>query len=150
MHIIVSRLPSAFFLLRTILLWRHHCAIALPPLQKLRPRNRVTIPVGRVGEIDRVAISANHDEDMPTGVTIRGKTDDDGLPLIGRCDDLIERPGISPGRLEAKLLGGSCDAMGFQHSERWRNLAYLGFYFQNIGDAKMVTIGVEDLRHGDR
>src|SRR5260370_7533069 len=140
MPIIVSRLPSAFFLLRTILFWRHHYAIAVPPLQKLRPRNRVTIPVGRVGEIDRVAISANHDEDMPTGVTIRGKTDDDRLPLIGRCDDLIERPGISPGRLEAKLLGGSCDAMRVQHSECRRNRANLAFYFQHIDNPKMVTI----------
>ena len=84
---------------------------------------------------------------MPSIISIGGKADNDGFPLIGDTDDLIEGPGIAPGGLKAELRRGSLNTRGIYQAQLGSDCADLGFDRQYIGNAEITTIGVEDLGH---
>ncbi len=64
----------------------------------------MAVPTGTVGNEDRRAITAGHDDDVSSSIAVGRPRNNDRGPAIGGSKYLLERPAITPGGFETELL----------------------------------------------
>ncbi len=123
---------------------------AAPPFEKLGAADGVAIIERRIGDRDGGTVAANHDHEMSGGIATRRPGYNDGLSSVGGGNHLVERKFIAPGRLEAKLGNREGDAAILQQALARRDLSCLRLDFEDIRDAVMIAVSVENFGHGRR
>src|SRR5579885_359742 len=111
-------------------------------MRELRP-----VEARGVGQVDKVAVAAAHNEDMATSKFVGWEADNHRSAAVSSVNHLLQSTIIAPVRLKAKLRTGALNPCIMEQTKLRCNLVKPGFDFENIGDAIGVAIRIDHFGH---